>query len=164
VSFKALKHIKIALAIVGIVALAPAGLVSAKGGVSGGGGSTPLVAGPCVQLTAKDGTRKVSGPTELRFTAKSCSSKAQTVPTVVTDSSYRTLYPEVSCGDRTISGPTLQLAAGQSVDFVVVTQRGTCSAASSETHNIAVSALASDGTALSTAYTQWYEDSSAESI
>jgi hypothetical protein len=129
-----------------------------------GGGRPPLIQGPCVQLVALNAGDKVNGPSEMKFKATSCSTSRQTIPTTLADSAWRTLYPNISCGEFQYVGPTLTIASGDTIAFSIPTQRGTCAIGASETHNVALTAWAPDGTALATEYTSWYEASSAESI
>jgi hypothetical protein len=149
--------------LVASVAVAPfflAGPVEA----SGGGGNPPLVNGPCIHIVALNSGDKVNGPSELKFKATSCSTSTQTLQTTVADSAYRTLYPNISCGDAQYPGPTLTISSGDTMAFSLTTRRGTCAIGASETHNVALTAWTVDGTALETVYTSWYEASSAESI
>jgi hypothetical protein len=141
-----------------------AGSVEASGGSGGGGGNPPQTSGPCVQIEALNVGIKVSGVEELKFKATSCSSSRQTLQTTIADSAYRTLYPNISCGDAQYAGPTLTLAPGDTIAFSINTRRGTCAIGASETHNVALTAWAPDGTALTTVYTSWYEASRAEGI
>ncbi|MCW2973250.1 MAG: hypothetical protein JWN72_1523, partial [Thermoleophilia bacterium] len=67
-------------------------------------------AAPCLELTARDGG---TSPGELRFEAVNCGSSSLTFTSSVTDTAWRVLYPDWSCGTATYAGPKLTVAAGR---------------------------------------------------
>jgi hypothetical protein len=145
-----------------------AGPASAKGG-SGGGTTppptTPPSSGPCVQLSTKaDGFVLRGGTKALEYSALNCGSSTITITTSVTDTSWRVLYPDISCGTRVYAGPTLTLAPGRATAFSMATRRGTCTSASSEAHILNIDAFGTDPTTpLSTTFASWSEAPKTES-
>jgi hypothetical protein len=146
----------------GIAGIASTGTAFAAKG--GGGGGAVLVASPCVNISSFD-SGKISSNEQIRFKATSCSSTPQVLTTKYDDTSWRTLYPDMSCGTWTYTGPTLTLAPGQTQTYSITAPwQGVCNITTSETHVINLRVLANDGSLVTSSITTYYEPSPAEGI